>query len=80
MTKTVFWLACVESKDGKNYAYGVKVREGENIVNLLERYPHNTTMHTCRTKKECAELVEYWNTSFVDNGTHAVYGGEYPRF
>lgn len=64
-----YWLASIVEDNGKFYAYGVVLKDNENVVAVIEdRKLH--VANICPTKKAMRETVEYWNSQFRVNGTY----------
>lgn len=63
------YFAAVTTKNGKNYAYAIRVPVNTNILNIIKQ--HNPKiLHTCETKKQARDFVTLWNESYKNNGTY----------
>ena len=67
------YLACIHTENNKNYAYMVRVPVGVNILSRLEQHKIDVA-HTCETKKDCIQLVNFWNNCYKDNGSYLFDG------
>lgn len=65
-----FYIAVQVEENGKWYAYAVKVSTLENLCYRLERIRNVKAANICPTKKYAAELVDFWNNSFLQNGSY----------
>ena len=66
-----YWIAAIVNEDGEQYAYGIPVRENENIVSKVKGA---TAANICPTKKAMYDLVQYWNDCFRENKTYMFTG------
>ena len=70
------YIAVTVSENGKYYAYALKVHQSENICWKLD-IKGIEHANICNTKKECSELVNFWNECYKNNGTYMF---DFPRF
>ena len=67
--KKIF-LAAITEENGKNYAFIVPIRTGENIKPILERYKNTPVFHLCESRKQADDLVITWNEAYKNNGSY----------
>lgn len=65
-----FYLAATVKKDGMYYSHIIIVGESDNLLSVLKRYGNLRNAIICPTKKRAVELVNIWNDSYRNNGTH----------
>ena len=68
--KTFYYVA-VETEDGQNYAFVMKVKKNENLLSKLCK--NCSYVQPCETKKEAIALANYWNDCYIKNGTYIFY-------
>lgn len=64
----MFAVVSIE-KNGKNYAYAMKVSDQDNLVAKFNIKGIKTAV-LCGTRKKAKELVSAWNTSYRENETY----------
>ena len=64
-----FWLAVQIQENGKFYACIMRVGESDNLVSKLSLKGF-TTANICKSKKQAAEIVTFWNEAHKANGRY----------
>ena len=64
------YIAVSIHEDGKNYAFTLTLRAGENLLNYVERYKNADIFHLCGSATEAAYTVAHWNAAYKANGTY----------
>lgn len=68
-TERKLWAAVTVSENGKHYAYAVPFTSRDNVLCKLE-IKNILHANIYRTKKETAQVVEFWNKCYKENGTY----------
>ena len=63
------YIAITIQENGKYYACAVPVSTSDNLLSRLN-IKGITHANMCQTKKEAAQIVELWNSSYKGNGTY----------
>ena len=64
-----YYIAVTTTEKGKNYSHVLKLSEYDNILARL-KLPGIVSANICKSKKEAADLVTYWNNFYRANGTY----------
>lgn len=75
-----YYFAVTVTEDGKNCAYVIKASESENLLCVFQRVKNATAINLFPTKKKAAEIADYWNECFKNNGTYIFDKIEKPLF
>lgn len=62
------FLAVTVKENDKYYSYVVPVTNGDNLVQILQKF---YTANICSSKKEAGEIVERWNAIYRMHGEYA---------
>ena len=63
------WIAAIRSRDGKNCAVVLEATDEINLAELIKTDETMTTASICKTKKEAETVVDFWNSTYRENGT-----------
>lgn len=64
------YIAVSVHEGGKNYAFTLTLRAGENLLNYVERYKNADIFHLCGSATEAANTAAHWNAAYKTNGTY----------
>ena len=63
------YIAIQVCENGKYYAYVLKVRQSDNLKQILNKRTLYSA-NICATKIEAETITRYWNECFKSNGTY----------
>lgn len=70
MKKTTTYLAVTVTEGGKHVSFVLPVSGSDNLMSVLARVNGLSAANICATKKDAAQLAEFWNECYKANGTY----------
>lgn len=64
------YIAVSVHENGKNYAFILTLRAGENLLSYVKRYKNADIFHLCSSAAEAAYTVAHWDAAYKANGTY----------
>lgn len=65
-----FYYVFTQQKDGKFYSYVERIHASYNLASVIKSTPNVYTVNTMTSKKTAYDLANFWNDTYILNGTY----------
>ena len=63
------YIAATKQEKGRFYSYVIPITENDNLVAIILR-EHPVGANVFNTLKQAKETVDFWNYTYMQNGTY----------